>query len=104
LVEPGSALAKRLRLAAVGQETDMAQALTALGQDMQEQTAEELVGRQGQGLAAIALAAIAQAEAHLSAVDSQDAVVGDSHAVGRASEIVASLLRSCQRPLGIDDP
>jgi hypothetical protein len=103
-VQQVAALAESLRLAAVGQEADMTQALKALGQNMQEKAAHELVGRQGHGLAAIALAAIAKVDAYLTVVNSEDAVVDDGHAMGIASEIGEHLLRSCHRLLGIDDP
>ena len=44
MVQELSALAESLRLAAVGQKTNMAMALKPMGQDMQEQAADELVG------------------------------------------------------------
>ena len=99
-----SALPERLRLAAVGQKADMAQALQAVGHNMQEKAADELVCWQGHGLDAIALASVAEGKAHLTVVDIDDAVVGDGHAVGVAPEIVEHLLRSCHGALGIDHP
>ena len=82
----------------------MPQALKAGGQDMQEKAADELVRWQGQGLDAIALASVAEGKAHLPVMHSDDTVGGDGHTVGVAPEIVEHLLRSCQRPLGIDNP
>jgi hypothetical protein len=69
LIEQLSALAYSLCLAAVGQKADMAQALKAVGHNMREKTADELVRWQGHGLDAIALASISKPEAYLSVAD-----------------------------------
>ena len=82
----------------------MAQALQAVGQDMQEKAADELVRWQGHGRNAIALASVAEGKASLPVVAINDTVVGDGYAVRGAPEIVEHLLRACHGPLGIDDP
>ena len=104
MVEQLATLAQGTRLAPVGQEADMAHALQAMGNDVQEKAADELVGFQGHGLHAIALASVAVGKVHLAILHIDEAVIGDGHAVGVAAEIVEDVPRSCQRSLGIDDP
>ena len=104
LVEQVSTLASRLRRAAVGHKADMAQALQAVGHHMQEKAADELVCWQGHELDAITLASVAEGKAHLATLAIDEPVVGESHAVGVASEIGEHLPRSCHGLLGIDHP
>jgi hypothetical protein len=104
LVEQLSALPERLRLAAVGQKAEMAQALQALGQAMQENAADDRVCWQGHGLAAITLASVVEGKAPLPVMHIDDTVVGEGHAMGRAPERVEYLRGSCHGPLGIAHP
>ena len=104
LVEQLATLAPGTCLTPVGQEADMAHALQAVGNDVQEKAADALVGFQGHGLHAIALAAVAVGKVHLAILHIDDAVIGDGHTVGVAAERVEHVSGACQRPLGIDDP
>ena len=82
----------------------MAHALQAAGYDMQEETADELVGVQGHGLHTIALASVAVGKVHLAVLDSDEAVVGHGHPMGVAAERVEHVRRACERRFGIDAP
>jgi hypothetical protein len=104
VVEPLAALAQGTRLAPVGQETNMAHALQALGHDRQEKAADELMRLPRQGLHAVALASIAVGKTPLAILPSDDAVVGDGHAVRVAPERGQHRPRAYQRLLGVDDP
>src|SRR5712691_361863 len=95
LVEQWAALAQGPSLASVGQETDMAHALQALGHDMQEKAADERMRLQRHGLHAVALASVAVGKAHLAVLHIDDAVVGDGHAV-----CVAAAAQFCDVPIG----
>lgn len=55
-------------------------------------------------LDAIALLTVAQGEANLIALQVQETVVGNGHAMGIATERVQGRLRPAKRGLGVDDP
>ena len=80
----------------------MAHALQAMGNDVQEKAADALVGFQGHGLHAVALAAVAVGKVPLAILHIDAAVIGDGHAVGVAAERVEHGPGSCQRPLGLE--
>ena len=104
LLELLSALAERLCRAAVGQKADVTQALQAVGDNMQQKAADELVRWQGHGLDAMTLASVAEGKTPLSVVDIDDTVIGDGHAVGVAPERVEHRPRPGHGLLGIDHP
>ena len=96
LVEQLATLAQGTCLAPVGQEADMAHALQALGHDMQEKAADKLMGCQGHGLYAMALASVAVSKVHLAVLHIADAMVGDGHTVRVAAERVEPVLGACE--------
>ena len=97
-------MASSLRLAAVGQDAEMAQTLQTVGHHRQEKTADKLVRWQGHGLDAMAWASVAAGKAPRTVLHIDETVVGDGPTVGIAPERGAHLRRSCQRSLGIDNP
>ena len=104
LVEELATWASSLRLAAVGQEAARAPTLQTVGHPMQAKAAEARVRWQGHGRDALALASVAEGQAHLPILPSDATVVGDGHTVGRAPERVEPRRRSGHRPLGRDQP
>jgi len=74
------------------------------GKHMQEEAAQELDGAEGHDTLDSAVVIIAPAEADFFAVESGNAVVGYSHAVGVTAEITEHMLRSAEGMLGVDVP
>jgi hypothetical protein len=82
----------------------MAQALEAVGQDMQEKAPDKLMGLQAHGLHLIALAPIAIREADAAVTDIPEAMIGNRDAVGIAAQIIEDLGWPRARLLGIHHP
>ena len=89
---------------AVSEKAEVADADEAGGQDVEEEAAEELDGVEGEGFFDTAVAVILPAERDAAVIDFQQAVVGNSHAVGVATEIVDDLGGAAERALGVDNP
>jgi hypothetical protein len=103
-VEQLAAVREFVLSVAVGEKAKVADADEARGQDVKAEAAEELDGRKGEGFFDTAVAVILPAEADAAVIDLQQAVVGDSHAVGVATEIVDDLGGAAERALGVDHP
>ena len=88
----------------IGQEAEVADADKTGRQDMEEEAAEELDGREGEGFFEAAVAVILPAEADAVVFDFQQAMVGNSDPVGVATEILDDLGGAAERPLGVDHP
>jgi hypothetical protein len=89
---------------AVGQEAVVANALKTGRHGVLEETADELLGGEGHHLGLVAIAIILPFEGDLAVFQSQEAPVGDGHAVGIAAEILQHVLRSAKRRLSVDHP
>ena len=101
---PAPAQGELLLAVAAGEEPEVADAVEVTGQDMEQEASDELLGREGQGLELAVMAVVAPAEAGLSVVDGEEAVIGDGDAVSVAAEVVEDLLGAGEGPLGVDDP
>ena len=78
-------------------------ALEAAGQNMLQEASDEVLAVDQDGaLAAVVVGANAQA--HTLAIDADDALVGDGHAVRVARQVVQHHLGPGQRRLGVDHP
>ena len=95
---------KRAALAARREPAEGADFLEALGQDMQQEAADEVAERKGHLLLGVAVGAVAPGEGDAAVGDGADAVVGDGDAVGVAPEVVERLLRVARGGLGVEDP
>ena len=90
----------------VGEQSVMTDAVEATGQDMQEKTADELVGVQSHGLVAIGFfgAIVFPLEADTMLITGDQTAVGDGDTMGIAGQVSEYGLGSGKRLLGIDDP
>jgi hypothetical protein len=77
---------------AVGEKAVMTDAVKAVGQDMQEETANEFVGREGHHLALAGMAIVFPAEADAAVVGREEPAVGDRD-VGLAGEVGEDLAK-----------
>jgi hypothetical protein len=91
-------------LAGIGEESEVTDLHESGGQDVQQESANELLAIEAHLLAAVVVAAVAVAEAYAAVSDGQDAMVGDGDSVGVAAEVVEHLLGADEGALGIDDP
>ena len=89
---------------AAGEETEMAYAMEGVRQDMHQEATDELRCGQRHRLEAVLLTVVLPAEADEAVLNGQDAVVGEGHAVGVATEVVEDAGGSVEGRLGVDDP
>ena len=68
---------------AIGEKAIVANAMEGVGQRVQQEPADELVGRQGHDLDLVLMAVIFPAKGDLIVLDGDEAAVGDGDAVGR---------------------
>ena len=71
---------------------------------MEEETADELDGREGDPSGFLGIAVIPGVESHLAVLATDQAMIGDGHSVGVATDIRIDLLRTSKRFFGINDP
>ena len=89
-----------------GEETVVADAVKAVGQDVDEEAADELVGGELHDLVAGAAVGpiVLVFESDAPAIESDQPAVGDGDAVSVARQIGQHRLRSAERGLGVDVP
>ena len=92
------------RAMAVGEEAEVADAMEAGRQDVEEEPAHELVGLERHHLAAAFLPVILPEEADGVVGHGDEAAVGDGDAMGVATEIGQHLLGAAEGRLGVDHP
>ena len=88
----------------VGEESEVADADKARGQDVEEKAAQELEGVEREGFFHTAVTVILPAEKDAAVLDLEQAMIGDGNAVGVAAEIVDDLGGAAEGLLGVDDP
>ena len=71
---------------------------------MQEEAADELVGVETHHLGLVAIGVVVPSEAHMLAVEVDEAVVADGGLVGVAAQVRQNLLGAGERGLGVDHP
>ncbi len=100
--------AERLGTAAVGQDSEVADTLEALGKDVEQEAPDELVRGERRGsVAGLALSRpfrLPGAEGDLFSIEGQDAPVADRDSVGVSREVSEDGFRTPERLLGVDDP
>ena len=91
---------------AVGEETVVADAVETVGQDVDQEAADELVGVERHKLvASVALGpVILPFESDALAVEGDEPAVGNGDPVSVARQVGEHCVRSAKRPLGIDHP
>jgi hypothetical protein len=89
---------------AIGEESEVTNAMEAVGQGVEQEAPDELVGLQTHGLYGAVVAIVLPGEADMVVVAGLDAAVGDGDAMGVAAEIGENLRGSAEGLLGVDDP
>src|SRR6202140_4616437 len=89
---------------AVGQETEVADALEARRNSVLQEAADKLFGRGGHHLLLLPVAVIFPLEGNLALFERQQAPVGNGHAMGIAAQVLQHVLRSAKGSLGVNPP
>jgi hypothetical protein len=89
---------------AIGEESEVANAMEAVGQGVEQEAPDKLVGLQIHSLDGAAVAVVFPGKGDMIVVAGADAAVGDGDAMGVAPEIGEDLGGSTERLLGVDDP
>ena len=102
--EQQAATQQRYGSSAVGEETEVADADQSLGKNVDEESSQELIGRDRHDLLLAACGVILPAERDLILLEGYETVVGDGHSMGVAGEILQNMFRPTEGWLGIEDP
>src|SRR3954452_16103186 len=89
---------------AIGEEAEVADAMEAIGQGVEEEAPDELARGQTHGHDGAVAAVVFPGEGDVVLVAGHEAAVGDSDAMGVAAEIGKDLGGAAERLLGVDDP
>ena len=71
---------------------------------MKQEATDKFLGIKEEGLCLITVFAISVAQGDLSVFDSEDAVIGQSHTMGVAAEVIEDSLWRAERLFRVDDP
>src|SRR6185436_5764484 len=82
----------------------MTDAHEALGQHMQQETPDKLLGCQRHLALLAAVGVVLPAERHPPVVHAEQSVIGDGYAVCVACQVVQHMLRTAERLLDVDYP
>lgn len=88
----------------IGQDSEVPDTHEALGQDVKQKPADELVRGNGHDSCFVAARIVPPTKRDGVAVEGNETVVGDGDTVSVASEVTDHLLRAAEGGLGIDDP
>jgi hypothetical protein len=88
----------------VGEESELTNAMEAVGQGVEHEAPDELVGLQPHGLDGAAAAIVLPGKSDMIVLAGLDAAVGDGDAMGVAAEIGEDLRGPAERPLATDVP
>ena len=88
----------------VGEESEVADADEAWGQQMEQEPAQELVDGQSHEPLLVAMSRVSPSEGYVAIGESNESGVGDGDAMGIGAEITQHMFRAAEGPLGVDDP
>src|SRR5713101_930363 len=88
----------------IAQEAVIANAVEPTGENMEKESAHELLGRESHALLLIVVSVIAPVELNLPVFDIHDPMIGNRDPVRVAAEVIHHLLGSGERRFGVDDP
>ena len=95
---------KRSTSSTVGEESEVSDANQPLGQDVDEEAAQELMSGNCHDLLLAAVGIVSPAEGDAIALKSHEAMVGNGDAVGVAGQVVENMFGAPERRLGINHP
>ena len=75
-----------------------------MGQDVEEESADKLLGRQDHGLPSVSLFSISVGEGNETILEFPNAIVRDGNPMGIATKVIQNCFWTSERRLGVDDP
>jgi hypothetical protein len=88
----------------IAQEAVIANAVESTGENVEEESADELLGRESHDFLLIVVAVVPPVELDLPVFDIHDPMIGNRDPVRVAADVVHHLLGSGEGRLGVDDP
>lgn len=88
----------------VGQKAAEANPLEAIGKRMQQEAADEFLGRDGHGAGPLGMTVVFPLKGDLAIGKREQPFVGKGDPMGVAAKVLQDLLRSAKGRLGVDDP
>ena len=88
----------------IAQEPVIANAVESSGENVEEESPNELLGRESHDFLLIVVAVVPPVELDLPVLDIQQSMVGNRDSVGVAAHVFHHLLRSGERRFGVDNP
>jgi len=99
-----AAMLQLLFAVSIAQEPVIANAVESTGENVEEESPDELLGRERHDFLLIVVAVVAPIERDLPVFDIRDPMIGNRNPVRVAADVVHHLLRSGEGRLGVDDP
>ena len=87
-----------------GEKTIVANTHEAVGEDMQEEAAQELRDRKFEFALLVAVSGVPPAEGDLVLLEIDDAMVGNGDTVGVAAQVFQNMIGAAERRLAVDYP
>jgi hypothetical protein len=88
----------------IAQKAVVADAVESTGENVEQESPDELPGRDGHNFLLVIVSIVPPPEADLAAFDIHDPMVGNSDTVRVAPDVIHHLLGSREGRLGVDDP
>jgi hypothetical protein len=88
----------------VGQKAEMTDADEAWGKHVEQEAAQELLHRQGHQTLLVTMRGVSPAKGDLAALEGDQAVIGDGHAVGVAAKITENIFGATEGRFAVDHP
>ena len=88
----------------VGEKSVVTDALEAVGQNVQQEPAYELVGCERYRLRPCSIAIVSPREGDAVVIDREEPVIGDRNPMCVPSQVSENMLRTGKRSLGVDQP
>lgn len=102
--EQYAAACERIAAPAVGKKSEVADADQALGQNVNQESAQKLICRDGHDLLLATVCIVPPAKRDSIILEGNESVVGDGDAMGIARKILQNMLGTAKGRLGVDDP
>jgi len=103
-VQELAAMVQLLFSVSIAQEPVIANAVESTGENVEEESPNELLGRESHDFLLIVVAVVPPLELDLPVFDFQDPMIGNRDPVGVAADVVHHLLGPGEGRLGVDDP
>ena len=102
--EQRAATFERSTPSAVGEESEVADAHQSAGQNVKQETAQELMSGNSHDLLLAAVSIVPPAEGDAIVLEGHEAMVGDGDAMGVAGQVVEHMFGAAKGWLGVDHP